>query len=132
MKRLPRLHFWTGFVGILVFLASGQYMFHAHGHLAGMADGPRMLYRSAHIYLLLCSILNLLIGVYLQPLNQRIPALLQYLTSGIILLSPFFMLTGFFLDPLGSELHRPVTRLGLYALFAIAVLLIVLGLRHKK
>ena len=132
MNRLPQLHFWIGVIGVLAFLASGQYMFHVHDHLAGMADGPRMLYRSAHIYLLLSSLLNLVIGVYLPPSSQRFPPLLQYLVSAVILLSPFFMLAGFFLDPLGAGLHRPVTRLSLYALFGMAILLIVLGLRRQK
>ena len=132
MQRLPQLHFWVGFIGVLAFLATGQYMFHAHAHLEGMADGPRMLYRSAHIYLLLCAILNLVVGIYLQPATQRVPALLQYVVSAVLLLSPFVMLAGFFIEPLGNDLHRPVTRLGLYALFAIAALLMVLGIRRRK
>lgn len=132
MNRLPQFHFWVGVIGILAFLASGQYMYHVHAHLQGMDDGPRMLYRSAHIYLLLCSILNLVVGIYLRPADLRIPALLQYLVSAILLLSPLIMLVGFFLEPLGSNLHRPVTRLGLYALFAIAALLMVSGIWRRK
>ena len=132
MQSLPRLHFWVGVIGVLAFLATGQYMFHVHAHLQGMPDGPRMLYRSAHIYLLLCAILNLVVGIYLQPAQLRIPALLQYLVSAILLLSPVIMLTGFFIEPLGSDLHRPVTSLGLFALFGMAALLMLAGIRRRK
>lgn len=62
---MKRIHFWVGVVGMLAFVCTGQYMHIFHNHLEGMADAPRMLYRSAHIYLLLSSIINLAAGVYI-------------------------------------------------------------------
>jgi hypothetical protein len=132
MKFLPRLHFWTGFIGVLVFLLTGQYMFHVHDHLAGMADGPRMLYRSSHIYLLLTSIMNLLLGVYLPASRSELPSWLQNTLSVVFLLSPWIILAGFFLESQNSDLRRPVIHLGLYALFALAALLMIYGVWRRK
>lgn len=128
---LTRLHYWTGTLGLVAFLLTGQYMLHVHDQLQGMADGPRMLYRSAHIYLLLTSIANLLIGVYFTQAQSRLKPILQYILSAILLLSPVIMLVGFFIDPLQSDLHRPLTGYGLYGLFAAGVLLVVTGLRRR-
>ena len=52
---MRRFHLGAGLLGVLAFLATGQY----HEHLRGMDDAQRLLFRSAHIYLLLASLLNL-------------------------------------------------------------------------
>lgn len=132
MKYLPRLHFWTGLLGVTVFLATGQYMLHVYNHLDGMADGPRMLFRSAHIYLLFTAILNLVLGIYIQPAIGRLRAILHYVISVIVLLSPWIMLAGFFFEPQGGDLARPIIRVGLYALFGVAVMLIMQNLWQRK
>ena len=68
-KKLKLLNFIFGFVGIILFLIQGQYMDINYNHLKGMEDGPRMLFRSAHIYFLLASIINLCIGIYWEMIN---------------------------------------------------------------
>ena len=55
---LRSLHLVAGILGLLLFVLQGQYMDHVHDHLAGMEDGPRMMFRSSHIYLLLASLLR--------------------------------------------------------------------------
>ena len=69
MTKLNRFHFWLGITGTLLFILTGQYMDKVHNHLQKMADGPRMLYRSAHIYLLLAAVVNLA----LCWMSQRAP-----------------------------------------------------------
>ncbi len=132
MKHLPRLHFWVGVAGVLAFLATGQYMHHALNHLDGMADGPRLLFRSAHIYLLLTAILNLVMGIYLPSAVSRVRPFLQYIVSAVILLSPWIMLAGFFIGSRENTLARPMIQLGLYALFAVAVALTVQSFWRRK
>ncbi|MGD8925205.1 MAG: hypothetical protein PVG20_00055 [Thioalkalispiraceae bacterium] len=132
MLVIKRIHFWAGIAGILIFILTGQYMSLYHNHLQGMADGPRMLYRSAHIYLLLASIINLVVGIYLQSESIIRFRLLQFITSGMLLLSPALILAGFFIEPQLTELTRPYTRIALFALFAAAIFLTVIGLKNRK
>ena len=61
---MKRFHLIFGFVVIIIFLLTGQYMDKFLQHLEGMADGPRMMYRTRHIYILLSGLLNLAIGTY--------------------------------------------------------------------
>ncbi len=132
MKLLKKLHFYLGILLILVFILTGQYMHHFHSHLENMSDGPRMLYRSAHIYIFLSSLLNIMFGVYLIKFNQHHKIIIQYITSIIILISPFLLLIGFFLEPQLLDLERPYSRIGIYSLLIAAMLLIYLGFSGDK
>lgn len=129
---LKRLHFWLGITGILVFLLTGQYMSLYHNHLQDVADGPRMLYRSAHIYILLTSIINLVIGVYMKPDQITRFILLQYVISLILFFSPLVILIGFYLEPQLTDLARPYTRTALFALFGVAIFLVIIGLMNRN
>ncbi len=125
---LRKMHLVIGIAGLMVFVLQGQYMDLVHDHLAGMADGPRMLYRSSHIYLLLVSLLNVALGVYLNQDNDVIHRWIQALVSTVVLLAPIGLLAGFFLEPRLEEFARPYTRPALYALFGTGVLLSGFGL----
>lgn len=125
---LRRTHLVAGVIGLAAFLLQGQYMDHVHGHLMGMADGPRMLYRSSHIYLLLASVLNVALGVYMTRDNAVVNSWLQRVVSTVILLAPLGLLTGFFVEPGLEGFARPYSRVALYALFGIGVVLASVGL----
>jgi hypothetical protein len=56
---MKRVHLICGIAAVFVFLLTGQYMAIYQGHLQGMADLPRMLFRSRHIYILFTGLLNL-------------------------------------------------------------------------
>lgn len=64
-KAMQRFHLIFGFTVVLIFLLTGQCMDKFLHHLVGMSDGPRMLYRSRHIYILMAGLLNVGIGTYL-------------------------------------------------------------------
>ena len=59
-------HLVIGGLGLLIFVLQGQYMTHALG-VEHLPDAPRMMYRSAHIYLLLACVANVSVGYYLIP-----------------------------------------------------------------
>jgi Na+-driven multidrug efflux pump len=120
---LRKIHLYAGMLGLVVFALQGQYMDLVHEHLANMADAPRMLYRSSHIYFLLVSVINVVLGVYLKVGDQVVKPAIQLLVSGVVLLSPIALLAGFFLEPGMVELMRPYTRPALYALFGMGVVL---------
>ena len=120
---LRKAHLLTGVAGLIVFVLQGQYMDLFHAHLTTMADGPRMLFRSSHIYLLLASVLNVVLGVYLRDDSSLIHRWIQIVVSTVVLLSPIGLLAGFFLEPGMDELVRQYTRPVLYGLFGSGVLL---------
>jgi hypothetical protein len=111
------LHLAVGIVGVVGFLLTGQYMLHAHDSLHGMDDTRRLLFRSTHIYLLFSSLVNLALGLYLQPICGwrwwlRTPG------SLLVLATPFFAAAGFFTEPWLTDLQRPYSRPGIIICFA--------------
>jgi hypothetical protein len=120
---LRRTHLVVGMLGLVVFVLQGQYMDLVHNHLADMEDGPRMLFRSSHIYLLFASILNIVVGAYLKNGTQLGRPWIQILVSAVLLLAPAALLAGFFLEPHMADLMRPYTRPALFVLFATGVIL---------
>jgi hypothetical protein len=119
MNRLGLFHFWIGVGGMCVFALTGQYMDRVLDHLVGMSDGPRMLYRSAHIYILLASMMNLIYGINFRPLR---PDWLQGICSFIIALSPALMLLEFYCGAVSVDQPRWYLMLGLYPLIGVAIL----------
>jgi hypothetical protein len=102
---------------VIGFLATGQYMQHAHDSLRGMDDARRLLFRSTHIYLLFGSLVNLALGLYLQPVRgwRLWP---RTLGSLLVLSTPFFAAAGFFTEPWLADLQRPYSRPGIIICFA--------------
>ena len=113
---MRRFHLILGLIVVVVFLLTGQYMEYVHNRL--LPDGMRMLYRSRHIYFLLAGILNLSLGLYMVPRPDGRRRTVQIVGSILILLSPVFLLAGFFLEP-GWGLEK--TRVAPLGIFAIAI-----------
>ena len=79
-------------------------------HLVGMADGPRALYRSGHIYILFSALLHALIGVYFLPARSLPGRLVQMAGSALLFASLGLFLYGFFVEtPIGA-IERPMIR----------------------
>ncbi len=110
MIELRTLHLIVGTVGLIAFLLTGQHMHWVHHHLQGMHDGPRLFFRSAHIYLLWSSLLNVLVGCYLARLTSRLARHVQLLASLAILAGPLLLCVSFFHEPYNAGLLRPVGR----------------------
>lgn len=112
---MKRAHLLFGIAALFAFILSGQYMDKVHGHLRGIADAPRMLFRSRHIYMLLTSLLNLGLGTYLkpQPLGWRAGA--QLAGSIMIIGATCLLVVAFLYEPLHGNLnYTPFSHYGLY------------------
>lgn len=109
-----------------MFVLTGQYMDRVLHHLQGMPDGPRMLYRSRHIYILLTALLHLGIGSYIQYQADTLRRMLQWFGSMLITIAALLFLVAFFYEPSLSGLYAPVTKKGIY-LIAVGVLLHLLS-----
>lgn len=121
-NRLRWMHLAIGTLGMAVFLGSGQYMHWVHGHLQGMPDGPRMLYRSSHIYLMWSSLLNILLGCYLVQLRHRALRAAQALASLCLLAGPFLLTASFFTESNSHALTRPLAQYAIYLALAGALI----------
>ena len=114
---MRRLHLVIGSTGVLAFLLTGQYMDRALGHLAGMADLPRMLYRSGHIYLLLASLLNLVLGLHLSDTGDGWRRRTEWIGSVLLTIAPVLLLIGFAREPQRTDFNRPFAGPAIYACF---------------
>jgi hypothetical protein len=108
----------AGALGVLAFLLTGQYMDRWLGHLAGMADLPRMLYRSAHIYLLFAALLNVLLGLYGGDYRRGWRRGFAQLGSALILIAPVMILIGFDREASRTDFERPFVGFAIYFCFA--------------
>lgn len=127
---LKRIHFIAGVAGAVIFLGTAMYMRLRYNGLEGMDALPRMLFRSSHIYLLLTSLLNLSLGLYLSSSIRM--SRLALTGSILILLSPLLMLLGFFYEPLRGSFERPLVGPGVYVVFAGMLLHLIASLRAGR
>ena len=123
---MKRFHLIFGLLLFVLFVLTGQYMDRVLHHLKGMPDGPRMLYRSRHIYILLTALLHLGIGSYIQYQTDTLRRMLQWAGSMLITIAALLFLVAFFYEPNLSGFYAPVTKKGIY-LIAVGVLLHLLS-----
>jgi hypothetical protein len=107
MPILKPLHLIVGIAGIVVFVLTGQYMAIFLQGLGGLPDGPRLLYRTSHLYLMWSSLVNLLVGVYFVTATANSARIMQCIASTLLLAGPPLILTGFFLESPANNLLRP-------------------------
>ena len=128
---MRRLHLAIGVGGVIAFLLTGQYMDRALDHMAGVPDLPRMLYRSAHIYLLLGSLLNLVVGVYLSEAPGGWRRLAGRIGSVAILVAPPLFVLAFISEPHRSDFQRPFAGPAIYGCALGAILHAVSAVRRE-
>ncbi len=109
---MKRFHLFFGLALLVVFLLTGQYMDIIHHHLAEMADKPRLLMRSRHIYILYSSLAHLALGSYFleHPIVWR--KRLQWLGSTLMTVAAVLVVTAFFTEPWRQGWEMPTTLLG--------------------
>ena len=126
---MKRFHLIVGLVVVVVFLLTGQYMEYVHNRL--LPDGPRMLYRSRHIYLLLSGLLNLGIGIYFTPRQPGWRRTLQIIGSLLIVVTPGLLLAGFFVEPNRGPEKTMLAPLGIFAVALGTVFHFISSLRQR-
>lgn len=114
---MKRFHLIFGLTVLVVFLLTGQYMDRVHSHLMYMSDGPRMLYRTRHIFILMSGLLHVGIGAYFRY-RLGVRRALQVSGSILITVAPVLFTIAFFYEPHLEALHTP---LSLAATIMIAV-----------
>jgi hypothetical protein len=126
---MKKAHLIFGVLIVLAFLLTGQYMDKFYNHMKGMPDGPRLLYRTRHIFILLAGLLNLGIGAYFTYRIETWQRTLQLLGSLLIFTASGLFLIAFFYEPNLTNLHTPLSHWGTYTIAAGAVLHVVSGVQ---
>ena len=127
---MKRFHLIFGLCLFVVFLLTGQFMDHFHHHLVDMPDGPRMLYRSRHIYILLSGLVHLGIGSYFYYRFRTWLRVLQLLGSGLITIASVIFVAAFFYEPGLTNLSGPLTKFAVI-ITAVGMLLHLLGISDE-
>jgi hypothetical protein len=113
---MGKLHLVVGLVGIAVFLGTGLYMFRGFPELYGTNEAVRYMYRANHVYVLLSSLINVALAVYLVPARPGWKASIGKIGSVLLILSPMVLCYAFFAEAPKATPERVFTGLGVLAL----------------
>jgi len=127
---MKRFHLIFGAIVLVVFLLTGQYMDRFHEHLRYTPDGPRMLYRTRHIFISMSGLLHLGLGSYFAYRAQTWRRVLQILGSALITIAPILFTIGFFYEPYLQGLHAPLSKIGVIIMAVGALLHVVSGIKE--
>jgi len=119
---MKRFHLIFGLAMLVAFLLTGQYMDRFHEHLRNMADGPRMLYRTRHIFILFSGLLHLGIGTYFRYRLDTQRRILQIVGSLLATIASVLFIIAFFYEPHLTHLYAPLSKAGVI-MIAIGALL---------
>jgi len=109
---MRRFHLIFGLTVLVLFLLTGQYMHRVHNHLMYMPDGPRILYRTRHIFILMSGLLHVGIGTYFSYRPGNLRRILQTTGSILITVATVLFTIAFFFEPHLEELHTPLSLAG--------------------
>ena len=124
---MKKTHLIFGALVIVAFLLTGQYMDKYYNHLVGMPDGPRLLYRTRHIFILMAGLLNLGIGAYFSYRTETWRRVLQLIGSLLIVAASTLFLIAFFYEPNLTDLRTPLSHWGTYIIVAGVLLHVISG-----
>jgi hypothetical protein len=128
---MKKIHLVFGACVVVAFLLTGQYMDKVYNHMHGVADAPRLLYRTRHIFILLAGLLNLAIGAYFTYRTEAWQRTMQLLGSLLIFAASVLFLIAFFYEPGLVNLRTPLSHWGTYTIAAGSVLHVVSGIRRS-
>lgn len=111
---MRRFHFVFGAIVLLAFVLTGQYMDKFHDHLRSMPDGPRLLYRTRHIFVLFAGLVNIALATYVRPSRSRFRKTAQWVGSGLIVGACVLFMAGFVYEPTHLDLRTPLSHWGAY------------------
>lgn len=110
---MRKLHLWWGILFVGVFLATGVYMRVRFPEAHRDDMGMRMMFRSAHVYILLSALLNMVLGAHLSPAEQGWRRVAERTASALLVASPAVFTAAFFIEPAPQRLDRPLALAGL-------------------
>ncbi len=86
--------------------------------MSDLGDSIRVLFRSAHIYLLMSGLLNFAFGTA----SDRKETVVSIIGSVFLLTAPVLIFIGFCMESPRTVIDRPITAMGVYLVFAGSLL----------
>ena len=132
MKRhLGTAHLWVGISTILFFFVTGQLMDHWGLDQMSIEGSLRQLYRSRHIYLLFGGLVNLAVSMrFVLPASGE-GSRVAVVGSMLMLISPVFLASAFFIEPPRLGHSTLLTILGVFSAY-LGLLFYCLGTRKIR
>ncbi|MEE9407783.1 MAG: hypothetical protein V3V28_06895 [Polaribacter sp.] len=118
MRFLKKFHLFFGFLVLILFVLTGQYMHRKYNHLIDMKDVERALFRTGHIYILFLSFINISLGSYFRIGKSKFTKTCQFIGSFFIVIATLLIIYSFFKELPTSQIERTISRFGIY--FALA------------
>ena len=118
---MSRFHSIWALLFVTVFLATGVYMRAVFPDAYRGNETMRMLYRSAHVYILLGAFINAAYAINLR-VPQGTRRWLCFLGSLFIALAPLIFTLAFFFEPAPDRHDRPWSLTGTISAFAGVIL----------
>jgi hypothetical protein len=117
-EEMRGFHLVAGIIAVTAFLITGQFMRHHLPPMATLGDATRLMFRSRHIYILAAGLVNLMLGLYLEPQVASWRRTVQSAGSVLLLSSLVPLILAFVLEPeRGFQPDMQWSAAGLYALF---------------
>jgi len=123
MTILRKFIFITGILTLIHFVITGQLMRHGFFTIDREDLLLRMMFRSNHIYILFCGLLNLVL--YYAIRNQEKWHWLLTLALVVMATASIILNLSFYTDPASHSLQRSMTRMGVYGCLAGTILSLV-------
>tara|TARA_B100000315_G_scaffold28481_1_gene24287 strand:- start:23760 stop:24176 length:417 start_codon:yes stop_codon:yes gene_type:complete len=108
-NKIKLLHNLTGAISFIVFLGSGLYMMTKFPGIDKSNEVIKYVYKASHIYLLLASLLNMILGGYFLSNNKRVDKIFQVIGSVLIISSTLMLIFAFFHEPGNPAVGRQIT-----------------------
>lgn len=119
---MRKIHLFSGITIMIIFALTGQYMINTLDLANSDFDVQRMMYRASHIYLLWVGAVNTLLGCYWTKVQGELLVKVQMIASFLIVISQFFLLMAFYVEPPRIDQDRLLTLAGCLCLFVGVVL----------
>ena len=88
----------VGAASLLFFSWTGQYLHATYPDKRSMEMGFRVMLRSRHLFILLVSLLEIGIGIYIRPTSRLMFRYVQSLSTGLLLIAHGLFIWAFFYE----------------------------------
>jgi hypothetical protein len=109
-----QVHFVVGLLGVIAFLWTGVYMRSGFPELYEPNEALRYMYRANHVYVLLASLVNVVLGIYLAAPAPGWRTWVGRIGSGLAISSPALLLYAFLAEAPKATPDRVLTILGVF------------------
>ena len=120
------LYLTVGIASVLFFAWTGDYLRTTYPDKVSMDMGFRVMLRSRHIFILLVSLLEIGMGIYIQPAKRRMYQIVQGLATGLLLVAHGLFIWAFFYEV--STKTIPQTPILHWATYCVLASIIVHGI----